>query len=331
MKLSMRKAGSKQQTNGVAATPAPVAATAEQEVSVTKRYNQALSRPWVTSYRLIGKRIANAVPFFEDLRPNLLRSGKRIHFEAYVSLVVFTGLIAFCVGFLAVLIFGLILHGPPLMVALFAFGIALLTGATGFGVMYAIPSMNADSRKRDMDEDLPYVMSQMAVLAAAGLGPERVFRSLALTEEKSVVADEAKMILRDVDMLGFDLLTALGNARERSPSKTFSDFLEGFTATTKSGGDLKKYLLSSAKEIMELKRISAKQLVETLGMLAEAYVSMLVVFPLILLIMFSVMGMVGGNVGGFSVFSIMALVTYVMIPILAIAMIVMLDGMMPKR
>jgi len=330
MKILDRKAAPRGQAGSVAATVAP-RAPAESKLSLLERYNQALSRPWVTSYRLLGERIARAFPLFEDLRPNLLRSGKMIHFEAYVSLIVFTGILAFGIGFSAVTVIGLVIGGSPLVVLLLGLGIGLLSGATGFGVMYALPSLNADSRKRDMDEELPYAMSQMAVLAAAGLPPERIFRSLALAEEKSVLAEEAKMILRDTDVLGFDLLSALGNARDRSPSKTFSDFLEGFTATTKSGGDLKKYLLSSAKEIMELRRIAAKQLVEVLGMLAEAYVSMLVVFPLILLIMFSVMGLVGGSIGGFSVFSIMALVTYVMIPILAVAMIVMLDGILPKR
>jgi len=300
-------------------------------LSFVERYNQALSRPWVTSYRLIGERIARAIPLFEDLRPNLLRSGKRIHFEAYVSLVVFSSMLGFLLGFAATVILGLVLHGDLFLVLLLAIGIGLLSGATGFGVTYAIPSMTADSRRRSMDEELPYTMSQMAVLAAAGLPPERIFRSLAQGEEKSVVAQEANMILRDVDMLGYDLLTALGNARERSPSRIFSDFLEGFTATTRSGGDLRKYLLSSAKEMMETKRIAAKQLVETLGMLAEAYVSMLVVFPLILLIMFSVMGLVGGNVAGFSVLSIMGLVTYAMIPLLAMLMILLLDAMLPKR
>ncbi len=303
----------------------------ESKPSLTERYNNALSRPWVTSYRLLGERIARVIPLFEDLRPNLLRSGKRVHFEAYVSLIVLTSIMAFVIGFSAMTVFGLVFHGDILLVLLFGLAVGLLSGATGFVVMYALPSIGADSRKGSMDEELPYAMSQMAVLAAAGLPPERVFRSLAHTEEKSVVAEEAKMILRDVDMLGFDLLTALSNARERAPSKHFADFLEGFTATTRSGGDLKKYLLSSAKEIMELRRIAAKQLVEVLGMLAEAYVSLLVVFPLILLIMFSVMGLVGGNVGGFSVFSIMALVTYAMIPILAGLMIVLLDAMLPKR
>jgi flagellar protein FlaJ len=304
---------------------------AETKSSFSERYNQSLSRPWVASYRLLGERITRLIPLFEDLRPNLLRSGKRIHFEAYVSMIVLTSLIAFAGGFSTVTIIGLVFRGEILIVLLIALAVGVLSGAVGFGVTYGLPGMTAGSRKRDMDEELAYSMSHMAVLAAAGLPPEKVFRSIAQTDEKSVVRDEAQTILRDVDILGFDILTALSNARERSPSKQFAEFLEGFTATVRSGGDLKKYLLSSAKEIMEMRRIAAKQLVEILGMLAEAYVSMLVVFPLILLIMFSVMGLVGGQLGGFSVSSIMALVTYIIIPILAALMIVMLDGVLPKR
>jgi flagellar protein FlaJ len=302
------------------------------KLSFVERYNEALSRPWVTSYRLLGERIARVVPILEDLRPSLLRSGKRIHFDAYVSLIVFTSVIALAIGFSATTVVGLVLHGDITLVLLVGLGVGLLSGAGGFGLMYAIPGITADSRKRSLDEELPYAMSQMAVLAAAGLPPERVFRSLAQSAEKnSVMAEESMMILRDVDMLGFDLLTALANERERSPSRTFSEFLEGFTATTRSGGDLMKYLLSSAKEIMEVKRIAGKQVVETLGMLAEAYVTALVVFPLILIVMFSVMGLVGGGLGGVSVFGIMVVVTYLIIPLLATMMIVLLDQTLPRR
>jgi len=289
------------------------------------------TRPWVTSYRILGERITRLVPFFDDLRPTLLRSGKKIHFEAYVSLIVLTAIIAFVGGFSAITVIGLVLQGEILVILLIALAAGLISGAVGFVVMYVMPGFAADSRKRNLDEELAYSMSQMAVLASAGLPPERLFRSIAVSDEKSAIRDEAQTTLRDVDMLGYDLLTALSRARERSPSKQYANFLEGFTATVRSGGDMKKYLLSSAKEIMELRRIAAKQLVETLGMLAEAYVSMLVVFPLILLIMFSVMGMVGGNVGGFSVYSLLAIVTYALIPLLAAMMIMLLDMVFPRR
>ncbi len=271
------------------------------------------------------------LPLFEDLRPSLLRSGRKISFEAYVSLVFLTATIAFGCGTLVSLVIGIVFSANLLPMLLLGFGVGLLAAAVTFGVTYAYPSIAADGRKRQLDEELSYSISHMAILASAGLQPERVMRSLAEGETKSVIAEESSTIIRDIDLLGQDLLGAMSAARERSPSKYFGDFLEGFIATTRSGGDLKKYLLSSATELMEIRRIMGKQLVDTLGMLAEMYVSMLVVFPLILLIMFSVMGLVGGNVGGFGVFTIVALVTYALIPLLAIMVLVLLDGMLPKR
>lgn len=303
----------------------------ENGSSLLEKYNAALSRPWVTAYRLLGDRIARYLPLFEDLRPNLLRSGRKISFEAYVSLTFFTAIIGFGAGFMLTFALTLALGAALLGALILAAGIGLLGGALGFVVTYGYPSLAADGRKRQLDEDLPFSISQMAILSSAGLPPERIFRSVAELETSSVLSDEARTIIRDVDLLGFDMLTAMQRARERSPSKYFADFLEGFIATTRSGGDLKKYLLSSAKDLMETRRILGKQLVDTLGMVAESYVSMLVVFPLILLIMFSVMGLVGGTIGGFSVFTVMALVTYVLVPLLAIAVIVLLDAMIPKR
>ncbi len=306
----------------------------EQEsegLSLIERYNQFLSRPWVTSYRLLGKKIVRVLPLFDDLRPSLLKSGRKISFEAYVSLIFLTSGIAFVGGIVMSLIIGLVFGANMLPMSVLGFGIGLLAAAITFGVTYSYPSIAADGRKRQLDEELSYSISHMAILASAGLQPERVLRSLAEGEPKSVIAEESKTIVRDVDLLGQDLLTAMSAARERSPSKHFADFLEGFIATTRSGGDLKKYLLSSAKDLMEIRRIMGKQLVDTLGMLSEAYVSMLVVFPLILLIMFSVMGLVGGSIGGFGVFTIVALVTYALIPLLAIMILVLLDGMLPKR
>ncbi len=300
-------------------------------LGLIERYNQFLSKPWVASYRLLGKRLARILPLFEDLRPSLLKSGRKISFEAYVSLVFLTAGIAFACGTGVSLVIGLVFGANPLPMLLLGFAFGLLASAVTFGVTYAYPSVAADGRKRQLDEELSYSISHMAILASAGLQPERVIRSLAASDPKSVIAEESKMIVRDIDLLGQDLLSAMVAARERSPSKSFADFLEGFIATTRSGGDLKKYLLSSAKDLMELRRIMGKQLVDTLGMLSEVYVSMLVVFPLILLIMFSVMGLVGGNIGGFGVFGIIALVTYALIPLLAIMVLVMLDGMLPKR
>jgi flagellar protein FlaJ len=120
-------------------------------------------------------------------------------------------------------------------------------------------------------------------------------------------------------------MTALSAERERAASRRFAEMLEGLVATIRSGGNMKSYLLDATRTIMDFRRIAAKQLIETLGAFAEVYVTLLIVFPLLIIVMFSVMALIGGGLGGISVTSMMMFVTYLIIPICGIAVFVMLD------
>jgi flagellar protein FlaJ len=106
--------------------------------------------------------------------------------------------------------------------------------------------------------------------------------------------------------------------------------LEGFIAIVRTGGDLKGYLLSYGKALLGSKEIAVKELSDTLASMAEAYVTLLVVFPLLMIIMFSVMSIVSGSIAGIRVDLLMSLVTYIFIPLLGLMMIIMLDAVMPK-
>jgi flagellar protein FlaJ len=116
--------------------------------------------------------------------------------------------------------------------------------------------------------------------------------------------------------------------RARSPSSIFSEILEGLVATIRSGGSMKSYLLDATHTVMDLRRIAAKQLVESLAVFAESYVTLMIVFPLLVIVMFSVMALIGSGIGGLSVIMMMSLVTYGIIPICGMAVIVMLDTML---
>ena len=146
-----------------------------------------------------------------------------------------------------------------------------------------------------------------------------------------MAAEEAANIDRDVHFMGLDVISAIERRMKNSPSRKFVDFLDGFVSVARTGGDLTSYFLSSAKGFMDQARIAARQLVETLGGLAEAYVSMMVVFPLLMIVMLSIMNMIGGGLGGFSTLFLMQLITYVGIPMLALIMLLLLDSVMPPR
>jgi flagellar protein FlaJ len=195
------------------------------------------------------------------------------------------------------------------------------------------PLLRADSLKRNLEEGLPFTTGYLSILAGSGVTPAQMFRSLAQLDSALAVSKEAKLIVRDVELFGVDIVSALESASKRTPSERFKEFLEGFIATVHSGGDLTKYLSERSRLYMRLKRMALRRLGDTLGVLAEFYVVMLVAGPLILVVMLGVMAMLGGGgvIGMFDPRLLLNLLTYIGIPVGSIVFLILLDMITPKR
>jgi len=291
-----------------------------------------LEAPWLMAYHSVGPQIQNKIlPHFKDLGVTLQKAGFKISLLSYVSLMIFFSGISLITSF-AVTGVVAILFGTPIVLSLiYASGVAMIGGLLVFAALYFVPSLLATTRKKKIDLELPFVATHMSILAAAGIPPTRMFRMLEDSVTTPEVASESNEIVRDVEILGDDIITALEKERQRSPSSRFNEMLEGLVATIRSGGNVRSFLLDSTQTIMDYRRISAKQLVETLASFAEVYVELLVVFPLLIIVMFSVMALIGNGLGGFSVTTMMTFVSYLIIPLCAIAVLVMLDGILVEE
>jgi flagellar protein FlaJ len=128
-----------------------------------------------------------------------------------------------------------------------------------------------------------------------------------------------------------DLEHALVAEEKRSPSERFAEFLDGFVAASKTGGDVKSYLLRSASALMLDKRLKARSVGESVGFVAELYTILLVVTPLLLLIMFSVIGIISGSIGGFSILALIYIITYAVVPLGGIAVLIVADSTVGKE
>jgi flagellar protein FlaJ len=171
----------------------------------------------------------------------------------------------------------------------------------------------------------------MAILASAGVSPERIFQSLSNLSAPLAASIESKDGVRDVNLFGLDIISALEKASERTPSGKFSEILEGFIATVHSGGNLAAYLREKSTQHMKLKRISLRKFSDTLSTLSEFYVALLITGPLLLVIMLAVMAMLGGgNLGILSPNLILNILTYVGIPVGTIMFLIILDAVSPK-
>jgi flagellar protein FlaJ len=284
--------------------------------------------PWLLAFRYIGSRVEQYLPYFKDLGSSLQKAGLKITLQSYVSLTLFITAISFVGALGTTVAIATVLAVPIFLTILFAMAASILSAALVFGILYGLPAFLVTSRRKHIDLELPYVTSHLSILAAAGIPPARMFKLLEDSSTTPQMASEANEIVRDVEVLGDDIITALEHERARSPSRTLAEILEGLVATIRSGGNLKNYLLGATRNMMELRRIAAKQLVEGLASFAEIYVTLMVVFPLLLIVMFSVIALIGGGLAGFSVTTMMALVTYGIIPLCAAGAMVLLDSML---
>ena len=286
-----------------------------------------LSTPWVLAYRWIGTRTEKILPQFKDLTPVIQKAALKLSLQAFVSLLVLFAAIS---GVASILITSIIvaIDGAPILLAIvYGLGLCLLMGVGVFGILYFAPSLLASSRRKKMDLELPFVASHMSILAAAAIPPTRMFKLMEDSRTTPEIASDSNEIVRDVEVLGKDVMTALEAERDRSPSNAFAELLEGLVATIRSGGDMKSYLLDATHTIMDLRRIAAKQMVESLASFAEIYMTLMIVFPLLVIVMFSVMALIGGGLGGLSVTTMMIFITYGVIPLCGMAIIVMLDSL----
>ncbi len=286
----------------------------------------------VFAYRLLGKRTHRVLPLFKDMDTGLHKSGMRMSFKPYVSLTLLTSLlVTVTVMLLVPSILLLILQTPLFPSLLFGLGGGLLAGALTVIGFYLYPLYRADSVKRDLEDSMAFTSGYLAILAGAGAPPDSMFRSLSKIPHKLAVVDESRTIVRDVELFGADIITALENASKRSSSEKFKELLEGFIATVHSGGDLVSYLLHRSRQNMKHKRISLRKFSDTLGVLSEFYVTLLVAGPLIFVVMLAVMAMLGGaGLGILNPALLLMLLTYIAIPIGSVIFLVILDALTPR-
>jgi len=269
---------------------------------------------------------------FSSLKYSLAKAGLKISLDAYIGLIVLASLLsleaAFSVSLIVTSFF---------MEVLSSFFVSFLVAVLGFavavGVCYLYPGFGISSRNRKIEANLPLIANFMSVLAGSGMPPERVIRSLGNVGDEFSVGEEARRIVADIELMGYDLNSALKNAALRSPSKKFGVLLDGIVATSHVGGDMGSYLRDEAGKYKKTRMQAMKGFLEGLSLIAEAYVSFMIALPLVLVIMLSVMGFIGGGsfIAGVDPHSLLLLVTFIVVPAGVGVMLLLVDSMTPPR
>lgn len=203
--------------------------------------------------------------------------------------------------------------GPSFPVFAVLLVIPPLIGAAFFVAQNVYPDYRAGERRRLIDRDLPYAVNYVAAMSSAGVVPTVLLRDLAREAAYGEVSREVAWLVRDIDLLGFDLVTSINRAIARSPSLRFQEFLQGAKTTILSGGDLKVYFANKAEQYMSENRRTQHEFLDGLGILAESYVTVVIAGPLFMLVLLSIMLLIGR--GAASSVGFLFLLVFVILPL----------------
>ncbi len=212
------------------------------------------------------------------------------------------------------------------------FGLVVLFSA--FGICYAYPTLGISSKARKIDANLPLTANFMAVLASAGMPPERIFRSLANVGDEFALGEELRRIIGDIEVLGLDLNEALKNGALRSASRKFGAMLDGVVTTAHVGGDLAAYLREESEKYKKTRVSAMKGYIESLAGMAEVYVSFMIALPLALVVMLTIMSFLGGGasmIGNINPQVLLTLLVFVITPAGVGILLLVVDSMTPPR
>ncbi len=271
---------------------------------------------WRTFRDQVAKR-----PSDPALDENLLKAHMRIRGDEYVAGVYGTAVLAAIGLSVAAVVLGLILFVSGLGLLSAAVVLLPVAGApAAFFVLMGAPSSKAKARGKDIDLRVSAAMSFVSAMASADVNIDQIFHELAKQKIYGEVAEEAAWITRDTELLGVDILTAIKDGAARTPSKRFQDFLQGVVTTATSGGQLKPYFLLKAQQYETERKLDMLQRVETMGLLAETFVTVVVAFPLFLVIIIAIFAIIGG--GGAFMIEILFVIVGLMIPLSQVGFIV---------
>jgi archaeal flagellar protein FlaJ len=170
----------------------------------------------------------------------------------------------------------------PLAAALLAYRLGLVW-----------PELLANVRATRIEGQLPYAVNYLSTMSSGGMSLERMFAQLAAQDVYGPIAQEARLVHRDLSLLGLDIVAAMRAALDRSPSVKFQDFLQGLLTTVTSGGDLRLFLEAKSDQYFAENRALQARFLEQLSLLAEVFVVVVVATPLLIIVLLSVLSLFG--------------------------------------
>lgn len=239
--------------------------------------------------------------FFQNVSKNLRKANMDYLLEGYISMTLLTTFIGFIVSiFLFVMLLFLDFHlsapyitnfgGDLLMRIIQMFWIPIILPLGVFLFMCWYPSSEKDSLESKIDQELPFAVVNMSAISGSGVEPSIIFKIVATGTEYPYLKKEFIKLMNQINLQGYDLITALNNSSRNSPSKRLGELFSGIAVTISTGGELSDFFEKRAQSLVTEYRLTREKFTKLAETSMDLYITLVIAAPMILLLIFVLLG-----------------------------------------
>jgi Flp pilus assembly protein TadB len=258
-------------------------------------------------FRGLSNRLVSS-GYFGNLNRNLRLMNSPFVLGTYVSMILFTSLMAFFFS-IVVLVFLSFYEISPLVpffslseqpfilrFAKYIWVVIVIPVLAGF-LLYFYPSSEAGNLAKKIEQELPFVSIHMSAVATSGVEPISIFRIILKSEEYRYSNIMFRKLMNFINFHGKDLVSALKETSRTCPSSKLKVMLDGLATTVTSGGSLHKFLEKHSETLLFDYRLEREKYTRAAETFMDIYISIVIAAPMILLMLFVIMGSTGALIG----------------------------------
>jgi flagellar protein FlaJ len=235
-------------------------------------------------------------PYFKDKKYDIFYTQFKTSIEDYIKTTLKYSFITFILSFISlslIFIFYLNFYNIVLFSVSILFGI--IVGFLTFIYFYIYPSLAKADYIKDIEDNLPFFALYFYSYSGSQMNIIDIFKLLNKEKRFGAINKEISYLLILIDNFGYDILSALLELAQKTPSEKFKEFLYGLISVIRSGGSLKDFARIYAKQNLEEYEIQLKQYNEKVNLWVTLYAFFFITFPMVLLILAFLFSIASGN------------------------------------
>jgi flagellar protein FlaJ len=241
---------------------------------------------------------------FRTLQRDLVKANLQFLPKNYIAVIFFTTFLSFIFSiFIAIffLFFNISAELPIIIMTDDSIGIRIakvfwiliLIPALTFFAAYIYPSLEKKSLGNKIDHELPFATIHMSAISGSMVEPSKIFSIIISTKEYPYLEKELVKLMNEINIFGYDLVTALRNIAFNSPSNRLTELFNGLATTITSGGNLPEFFDKRSQSLLFEYRLERERQIKTSETFMDIYISVVIAAPMIFMLLLMMMKISG--------------------------------------